>query len=91
MNDDAHLYAKTNKYQKDAAKKALDKFAPLLQWREDGGDGDSVLDIGCGNGDVTIELILPLLPPECRHLLASDMSDEMIKYANHHHSRVLHL
>ncbi len=89
MND-AILYAKSNTYQKTSSKKVIDQFAPLLHWRRDG--HDTVLDIGCGNGDVTIELLLPILPSQFRALIACDISEKMIKYAqhtyHHHHPKV---
>lgn len=79
MNDDASLYAKSNTYQRTVTKKVLDEFGSLLNWRADG--RDSVLDIGCGSGDVTVELVLPILPARFRRLIACDLSDRMIKYA----------
>lgn len=39
------------------------------------------MDIGCGSGDVTIDFILPLLPLNFKRLVGSDLSDQMIRYA----------
>lgn len=82
MND-AALYAKANSFQRVSTKKVLDEFEHLLQWQKD----DSVLDIGCGTGDATIELILPLLPSTFSRLLGCDKSDEMVQYAQLHFGR----
>lgn len=82
MND-AILYAKSNSVQRITTKKVFAEFAPLLKWRKDG--CDSILDIGCGTGDATIEIILPLLPLSFSRLLGCNISDEMIKYAQQHY------
>lgn len=83
MNDDANLYAKSNAYQRKAVKDVLDEFSPLLNWRKDG--RESVLDVGCGSGDVTVELIVPILPAQFDCLIACDLSHKMIQYAQQHH------
>jgi len=85
MNDDAVLYAKSNTYQRNAVKNVLDEFAPFLNWRKDG--SDTVLAVGCGSGDVTAELILPILPSEFDCLIGCDLSDKMVQHAQQHYSR----
>lgn len=82
MND-AELYAKSNSFQRVISLKVFEEFAHLLQWQEDG--SDSILDVGCGSGDVTMDLILPQLPSNFRRLIGCDISDEMIKYAQQHY------
>lgn len=82
MND-ADLYAKSNDFQKVTTTKVLNEFSHLLQWHKDG--CDSILDVGCGTGDVTMELILPLLPRSFSRLLGCDISNEMINYARKHY------
>lgn len=77
------MYAESNNFQRSVTKNVLHEFAPLPKWREDG--CDSVLDVGCGSGDVTIEQILPVLPTKFNRLLACDMSHKMIAYAQHYH------
>lgn len=84
MND-AVLYVKSNSFQRDATKAVFYEFAHLLQWQKDG--RDSVLDVGCGTGDVTIEIVLPLIPPTFSRLLGCDISDKMIDYAQQHYGR----
>lgn len=82
MND-AVLYAKSNCFQRITTTNVLDEFSHELQWQE--GGCDSILDIGCGTGDVTIELILPILPSNFSRLLGCDISDKMIEYAQQHY------
>ncbi|XP_037030890.1 juvenile hormone acid O-methyltransferase-like isoform X2 [Bradysia coprophila] len=81
MNDPV-LYAKSNSFQKVTTQKILSEYSHLFQWREDG----SMLDIGCGTGDATIESILPLLPTKSNRLIGCDISNEMIDYARKHNS-----
>lgn len=83
MNFDAAFYAKSNVLQRLMTKKVLDEFVYLLQWRKDG--YDSVLDIGCGSGDVTVEVFLPVLPPTFSRLIGCDLCENMIKYATQHY------
>lgn len=42
---------------------------------------DSLLDIGCASGDVTIDLVLPILPANFELLIGCDLSNEMIEFA----------
>lgn len=81
---DAALYAKSNTLQRVTSKKVFREYEPLLQWKKDG--SDSILDIGCGTGDVTVDFILPSLPTNFRHLIGCDISDKMIDYAQKHYA-----
>jgi juvenile hormone acid methyltransferase len=44
--------------------------------------GDRVLDLGCGPGDVTTEVLMPRLPTDFSVLVGADLSAEMIQYAS---------
>ncbi|KAG0444743.1 hypothetical protein HPB47_013435 [Ixodes persulcatus] len=41
------------------------------------------LDVGCGPGDFTRDCLLPRCPP-CRKIMAVDVSEDMVKYAQEH-------
>lgn len=75
----ADLYQRSNGLQRRDARQVLEEFSSMLQWRENG--RDSVLDVGCGSGDVTIDYLLPLLPMTFSRLVGSDLSEQMIRYA----------
>lgn len=75
----AVLYHKANQAQRYNAQQALQEFAIIFEWRSDG--RDSVLDAGCGTGDVTFDLLLPILPPNFERVVGVDISKEMIEYA----------
>lgn len=75
----AALYKRSNGLQRRDAKQTIDEFSHVLQWRSDG--GDSLLDLGCGSGDVTVDFLLPILPVNFSRLVGVDLSEEMVKFA----------
>lgn len=75
----AALYTRSNGLQRRDAKQTIDEFSHVLQWRDDG--CDSLLDVGCGSGDVTIDFLLPILPENFQRLVGADISAEMVEFA----------
>lgn len=75
----AALYKHSNGLQRRDAKQVIDEFSHVLQWRSDG--CDSLLDVGCGSGDVTIDFLLPILPINFQRLVGADISEEMVEFA----------
>lgn len=75
----AALYSQSNHFQRRDAQEALQEFADTIKWRSDG--HDSVLDAGCGSGDVTVEILMPILPMNFRRLVGADISKAMLDYA----------
>lgn len=75
----AALYQRSNGLQRRDAKQAIEEFSHVFQWRDDG--FDSILDIGCGSADVTIDYLLPILPETYERLIGVDISEEMVNYA----------
>ncbi len=64
--------------QRNVAENLLKESLKLFEWNKDG--NDSLLDIGCGSGDVTIDFLLPLLPENSSTLIGVDKSEDMVKY-----------
>lgn len=79
----AVLYQRSNGLQRRDAKQVIEEFAQVMQWRSDG--HDSVLDVGCGCGDVTIDYILPILPRNFSRLVGVDLSEQMVRHAREHY------
>lgn len=73
------LYVHVNQLQRCGTQEALQEFAGAINWRFDG--RDSVLDAGCGPGDVTVDILMPILPSSFQRLVGVDISTEMIDYA----------
>lgn len=79
MND-AKLYKKSNLLQKRDAQDIVKEFAHLF---ESSGELDqSLLDVGCGSGDVLVEIIMPKLKHGFTEVVGVDISSEMVKFAS---------
>lgn len=73
------LYYRNNTLQKTDAKYILDNYFHLIRF--DGTTTEAVLDVGCGIGDVTCELLKPRLPKSVKTLVGVDFSEDMIDFA----------
>ncbi|KAG7306010.1 hypothetical protein JYU34_008581 [Plutella xylostella] len=79
MNE-AELYHKSNSLQRRDALNCLDEYADRIKWRS---EGDRVIDIGCGDGSVTAEVVRARMGRG--RLVGCDLSEQMVKYAAQHH------
>lgn len=77
------LYRQAKKSSMIDAQQALEDFENVFKWRTD--SGDSVLDAGCGPGDITRNTLLPFLPENFKRLVGVDISDKMINFARTTH------
>lgn len=71
------LYEQHNYVQRKNTKLALDTFEHLLQWRPE--DNAILLDIGCGTGDVLVDILMPRIPATCQ-VFGADISDKMVSH-----------
>ncbi|XP_063591918.1 juvenile hormone acid O-methyltransferase-like [Penaeus indicus] len=76
--EDAQLYVSANALQRRDALVVLTEFLPQMAWQE---EGENILDIGCGSGDVTRNLLMPLLP-RVEQVTGVDISQEMVNFAS---------
>lgn len=81
----AKLYKASNELQRTDNKLVLEEFKDLLNFKKN----DNLLDIGCGSGDVTVDMILPLMPTDYSLLMGVDVSEEMIKFAQKNYSQAV--
>lgn len=65
------------------SRQTLEDYASSFKWCANG--GDSVLDAGCGPGDVTAEVVLPFLPENFKRLVGADISIEMVEFCRKTH------
>ncbi|XP_042234172.1 juvenile hormone acid O-methyltransferase-like [Homarus americanus] len=76
--EDAQLYVSANALQRRDALVVLTEYLPQMVWQE---EGEAVLDVGCGSGDVTRNLLMPLLP-RVEQVVGVDVSTEMVNFAS---------
>ncbi|KAJ3663560.1 hypothetical protein Zmor_007811 [Zophobas morio] len=76
MNEDPALYSKNCQIQKFDATHFLHTYLNQLNLKDDA----SILDVGAGDGTVTLEVIIPNLPPFTK-LVVSDKSEKMVNFA----------
>ncbi|XP_026465527.1 juvenile hormone acid O-methyltransferase-like [Ctenocephalides felis] len=76
---EADLYSRSNISQRRDAKEIIKEFAPRIHWSLNG--RDTLLDIGCGTGDVTVDFVVPIMPKDYERIVGGDLSTEMIEYA----------
>ncbi|XP_017780260.1 PREDICTED: juvenile hormone acid O-methyltransferase-like [Nicrophorus vespilloides] len=75
--DNAELYSKNHRVQFDEATFVLENYINAIKWK----NGDSILDVGSGSGEVTMEVLAPLLPHDFGKLVGLDISPEMVNHA----------
>lgn len=84
MKFDPNLYIQVNHKQRLDTKDVIGKYSSNFDWRSDG--TDSLLDVGCGCADVTVDFILPILPEKFDRSVGIDTSKDMIDYARSKYS-----
>jgi juvenile hormone acid methyltransferase len=77
MNN-AELYASCHDLQTRDATKVLSEYINAMSWKT----GDRVLDLGCGPGNVTSQVLMPRLPADFGLLVGADVSRDMIQHAS---------
>ncbi|CAG9785604.1 unnamed protein product [Diatraea saccharalis] len=81
MNN-AELYECNNDLQKRDTLECLEEYAKKLKWNR---TGDRIIDIGCAEGSVTVNLLKEYIPKNFKVLLGCDVSEKMVTFANVHH------
>ncbi|KAL5239346.1 hypothetical protein ACI65C_006756 [Semiaphis heraclei] len=76
-------YIKDNGIQQKEAKDALTAYIEKMAWTSN----EIVLDIGCGPGDVTSDILYPFLKNKIKQLVGVDKSVEMVEYAKKNFGR----
>ena len=81
--DNAEIYHKSNSLAKRDALQCLEEYAQKIKWKN---DGNTVLDIGSGDGSVTTNILSKFLPSNCTRVVGSDKSEKMVQFANKHYA-----
>nr|BAG30998.1 methyltransferase 2 [Tribolium castaneum] len=77
MNDNAKLYSSVGQLQKQGIAETLQKYVKLVRFK----DKIKVLDVGCADGGLTSEILVPNLPPDFDEIIGMDISPKMVTYA----------
>ncbi|CAH4029306.1 unnamed protein product [Pieris brassicae] len=77
----AKLYNESNALQKTNTIKYLEEYKDMINWKKD----SSILDIGCGDGSLTLKIFKELIP-NCKTMTGCDISEDMIRFANEHYA-----
>ena len=62
--------------------KVLSEYINSMSWKT----GDRVLDLGCGPGSVTTQVLMPRLPADFGLLVGADLSADMIQFASNNYT-----
>ncbi|KAK5638127.1 hypothetical protein RI129_012422 [Pyrocoelia pectoralis] len=76
------LYLKRSVVAKRDGEEIINRIRKNVQWMEH----SKVLDVGCGPGNVTHDLLLPMLP-DSTEIFGIDKSFEVIQYANERYGK----
>lgn len=72
------LYSKYNDLQKNDNLFVLDNFLCRTQWRK---EGETVLDVGSGDGRFAVEFLIPRLPLNFGKYIGCDNSINMVNFS----------
>ncbi|XP_045447622.1 juvenile hormone acid O-methyltransferase-like [Melitaea cinxia] len=82
MNN-AELYHRYNIITKRDALQCLEEYEKRIKWKK----GEiTVIDIGSGDGSVTMNILKKIIPNNCEKLVGCDISEAMVQYANDHYA-----
>ncbi|XP_025407411.1 juvenile hormone acid O-methyltransferase-like [Sipha flava] len=70
-------YISNNYYQQKEANDVIRKFVEKMTWKTD----EVVLDLGCGPGDVSSNILYPLIKNKIKQLVCVDKLHKFIEYA----------
>jgi len=76
--DRPKLYADNDAMQRSNVNGFLSKFIENMTWKQD----EVILEIGCGPGDMTNDILYRVLQNKIKQLVSVDKSAKMIEYAN---------
>ncbi|XP_069675146.1 juvenile hormone acid O-methyltransferase-like [Periplaneta americana] len=80
MNPDK--YQKSQTLSMRDSEQIMSEYMGSMTWKP----GERVLDIGCGPGSITAEILLPRLPEDIEVLVGADKSSDMLQLASSKYS-----
>ncbi|KAB0799340.1 hypothetical protein PPYR_07220 [Photinus pyralis] len=77
----SEAYVKHADFPKSVAIEIVPSLTSRVEWKE----GCRVIDVGCGPGNVTREVLLPNLPKSIKTIVGIDKCPDFVKYAKIHY------
>ena len=86
MNDGKLYETSTHELTSRVVTKVLSEYIKSMSWKT----GDRVLDLGCGPGRMTTQVLMPRLPEDFGLLVGADLSANKVQYASetYEHSKL---
>lgn len=72
---------KLNEFKNRDVAGILKEFSNKFYWKNDG--TDTLINIGCGTGDITLEHLRPIMPDNFKRLSGCDISKKMIDFSDY--------
>lgn len=72
------IYSRSIDPYVEIARDLFEKHEELFNWNS---EPESILEIGVGDGKITNEVILPMIPKNVKEYIGSDVSDVMLESA----------
>ncbi|CAG9819632.1 unnamed protein product [Phaedon cochleariae] len=82
--DQPQTYSQYNDLQRTDNLFVLQTYLSLSRWSS---DGESVLDVGSGDGKFAVESLIPRLPRTMGRFVGCDCSEAMVRFANENYGR----
>lgn len=81
---DPESFATTSQCCGLATASALQNYGHLIRWRT--ASQDTAMDVGCGPGNLTVDVMYPVLGDKCSTIYAVDISEDMVDYCKEKYS-----
>lgn len=82
---DPEAYIRGNILQVQGAQKCLSEYIHLIKWKE---SGEDIMDVGCGPGYTTWNILKKFLPENCGTIHAVDKQERMLEYGKNIYPKV---
>lgn len=73
------LYKTSNDLQTKESQHFLNHCFNQVKWNPEG--GDEIIEIGCGTGNITCQILKPMFPEGFNRIIATDKNKDMIEVA----------
>ncbi|XP_071053550.1 juvenile hormone acid O-methyltransferase-like isoform X1 [Onthophagus taurus] len=82
--DNPAEFSKHNKNTIRDAVELITKYKNYFKWSD---NPEDVLEVGCASGEITFEVVYPLVEPHLKELIGSDVASSAIEIANELHKK----